>query len=165
METVGGGGFMKRAEGRERCGVVGTGGPRVASRCWVVGSVASQGPRRPGSPCCSCCFLGEQGKNVCSRFFWRFPFLFFSLFFIFEQFSLFLSSVLFRLRTGVRVLSPPLWVRRVPPLSRSHGRGRLLVYCSVGTPCLGPPDSESCRRRGFPARCVRCKREPRGRDL
>jgi hypothetical protein len=107
----------------------------------------------------------SRAKMFALDFFWRFPFLFFSLFFIFEQFSLFLSSVLFRLRTGVRVLSPPLWVRRVPPLSRSHGRGRLLVYCSVGTPCLGPPDSESCRRRGFPARCVRRKREPRGRDL
>jgi hypothetical protein len=77
METVGGGGFMKRAEGRERCGVVGTGGPRVA----VLGSgircfAGTTSTRFPVLLCSA-----SRAKMFALDFFLAFSFsLFFSIF-------------------------------------------------------------------------------------
>jgi hypothetical protein len=81
-ETGGGGGFKKRGEGNG-AGRWGQVGP--ASRCWVVGSVASQGPLRPGSPCCFARRAGQ--KCLLSNFFLAFSFSLFCSIFLERSFT------------------------------------------------------------------------------
>jgi hypothetical protein len=128
-ETGGGGGFKKRGEGNG-AGRWGQVGP--ASRCWVVGSVASQGPLRPGSPCCFARRAGQ--KCLLSNFFWPFPFLFFALFF---------SSVLLRLRhRSVGPITGPLGPEGPAAfeIPRSRTTARTLFS---GDSLFGPSDASA----------------------
>jgi hypothetical protein len=94
MERVGGGGFMKRAEGRERCGVVGTGGPRVAVlgsgiRCFA-GTTSTRFPVLQLLLCSA-----SRAKMFALDFFCRFPFLFFFLYFSFLSSFLYFCRAFF----------------------------------------------------------------------